>query len=98
MSPFGVIEAQNGLAKSFKEKPRLEGMINGGFFAFKRKIFEYLHGDEPLEDRPLRTLAEEGQLAVHEHRDFWMAMDTFKDVERLNKMWAEGQRPWVVWK
>lgn len=98
MSPFGVIEAKDGLAKTFKEKPRLEGMINGGFFAFDRKIFDYLQGDEPLEDRPLRTLAEKGQLAVHEHRDFWMAMDTFKDVERLNKMWADGQRPWVVWK
>jgi glucose-1-phosphate cytidylyltransferase len=98
MSPFGVIEAKDGLAKTFKEKPRLEGMINGGFFAFSREIFDYLKGDEPLEDRPLRTLAEEGQLAVHEHRDFWMAMDTFKDVERLNKMWADGERPWVVWK
>ncbi|HZE97212.1 MAG TPA: glucose-1-phosphate cytidylyltransferase [Planctomycetota bacterium] len=97
MSPFGVIEAKDGLATTFKEKPRLEGMINGGFFAFNRKIFDYLQGDEPLEERPLRMLAEEGQLAVHEHRDFWMAMDTFKDVERLNKLWNEGQRPWVVW-
>jgi glucose-1-phosphate cytidylyltransferase len=98
MSPFGVIEAQAGLAKSFKEKPRLEGLINGGFFVFNRKIFDYLDDSAPLEEDPLRKLASEGQLAVFEHRDFWMAMDTFKDVERLNKMWADGNRPWVVWK
>jgi glucose-1-phosphate cytidylyltransferase len=97
MSPFGVIESEDGLARSFKEKPRLEGLINGGFFVFNRKIFDYLTEDSVLEEDPLRTLAGRGQLAVYEHRDFWMCMDTFKDVERLNRMWAEGRRPWVVW-
>ena len=98
MSPFGVIEASGGLARSFKEKPRLEGLINGGFFVFDRDVFDYLQEDSVLEERPLRTIAAEGGLAVHEHRDFWMCMDTFKDVERLNHMWAAGERPWVVWK
>ncbi|MFN3484192.1 MAG: glucose-1-phosphate cytidylyltransferase [Planctomycetota bacterium] len=97
MSPFGVIESEDGLARSFKEKPRLEGLINGGFFVFNRKIFDYLTEDSVLEEEPLRTLAGRGQLAVYEHKDFWMCMDTFKDVERLNRMWAEGRRPWVVW-
>lgn len=96
-SPFGVIEAQGGLARSFKEKPRLDGLINGGFFVFSRKIFDYLSEDSVLEEEPLRELAAKGQLAVYEHRDFWMCMDTFKDVERLNKMWIEGRRPWAVW-
>lgn len=97
MSPFGIIESRNGVARSFKEKPRLEGFINGGFFVFNRRIFDSLADDSVLEEKPLRTLAAGGQLAVYEHRDFWMCMDTFKDVERLNRMWAEGQRPWVVW-
>lgn len=97
MSPFGVIESEDGLARSFKEKPRLQGLINGGFFVFHRKIFDYLTEDSVLEEEPLRTLAGRGQLAVYEHKDFWMCMDTFKDVERLNRMWAEGRRPWVVW-
>jgi glucose-1-phosphate cytidylyltransferase len=97
-SPFGVIEAAGGTAKSFKEKPRLEGLINGGFFVFDRKIFDYLRDDSVLEEAPLRTLAAEGELAVYEHSDFWMCMDTFKDVERLNRMWTEGNRPWKVWK
>lgn len=97
-SPFGVIESDDGLARSFKEKPRLDGLVNGGFFVFKKKIFEYLDEDSVLEEGPLRALAAEGQLAVYEHKDFWMCMDTFKDVERLNRMWAEGTKPWVVWK
>ena len=97
MSPFGVIEASEGLATSFKEKPRLEGLINGGFFVFSRKIFDTLTEDSVLEEAPLRRLAVHRQLAVYEHNDFWMCMDTFKDVERLNRMWSEGNRPWVTW-
>ena len=98
MSPFGVIESREGIASSFKEKPRLQGLINGGFFVFKRAILEYLDDRSVLEEEPLRKLAAESQLAVYEHRDFWMCMDTFKDVERLNAMWREGRRPWVVWR
>lgn len=96
-SPFGVVEARKGLARSFKEKPRLQGLINGGFFVFRRRIFEDLRDDSVLEEEPLRRLAARGQLAVYEHRGFWMCMDTFKDVERLNRLWSEGRRPWVVW-
>lgn len=97
-SPFGVIEAEDGLVRSFKEKPRLDGMINGGFFVFDRRMFDYIEGDEALEETPLRRLAAEGQLAVYEHHDFWACMDTFKDVERLNAMWNRGERPWKTWR
>ena len=98
MSPFGVIEAEKGLAKTFKEKPRLEGLINGGFFVFDRKIFDVLGDDAVLEEAPLRGLAAKRELAVYEHGGFWMCMDTFKDVERLNHMWTKGERPWVTWR
>jgi glucose-1-phosphate cytidylyltransferase len=96
-SPFGVIESEKGIARTFKEKPRLEGLINGGFFVFGRGIFDQLDDESVLEEEPLRALAAKGKLAVYEHRDFWMCMDTFKDVERLNRMWSENERPWVVW-
>lgn len=97
MSPFGVIEADNGLARTFKEKPRLEGLINGGFFAFNRDIFKSLRHDSVLEEEPLRDLAARQKLSVYEHNGFWMCMDTFKDVERLNSMWTQNERPWVTW-
>jgi len=96
-SPFGVIETEMGLACSFKEKPRLEGLINGGFFTFNRRFFSYLTEDSVLEEEPLKRLTAERELAVYEHSDFWQCVDTFKDVERLNKMWDDGERPWVTW-
>jgi len=98
MSPFGVIEAKQGLAQTFKEKPRLAGLINGGFFVFNKRIFDALRDDSILEEAPLRGLASKGDLAVYEHDGFWMCMDTFKDVERLNQMWEKGDRPWVTWR
>ncbi|MFC2170123.1 sugar phosphate nucleotidyltransferase, partial [Acidobacteriota bacterium] len=97
MSPFGIIEKKDGLIKSFKQKPRLDGIINGGFFVFNRKIFNYLDEDSVLEEEPLRTLSEKNQLAVYEHSDFWACMDTFKDVERLNNVWSSGKVPWKTW-
>jgi glucose-1-phosphate cytidylyltransferase len=51
-----------------------------------------------LEEEPLRGLAAKRELSVYEHGGFWMCMDTFKDVERLNSMWARGERPWVTWR
>lgn len=97
MSPFGIIEAKDGTAQSFKEKPSLEGLVNGGFFMFTERVFNYLSDDAVLEEEPVRQLCADGQLSVYEHRDFWMCMDTFKDVERLNRMWEEGNRPWMTW-
>lgn len=97
-SPFGILEEKDGVVSSFKEKPHLAGMINGGFFVFDRRIFDYLDDEAVLEEEPLRRLAADGQLAVYHHRGFWACMDTYKDVERLNAMWEEGRRPWQVWK
>jgi glucose-1-phosphate cytidylyltransferase len=97
MSPFGIVETENNLAKSFKEKPRLPGLINGGFFAFNRGILKYLDEDCILEEEPLRALTAEKQLAIYEHQDFWTCMDTFKDVERLNAMYEKGEHPWMSW-
>ncbi len=99
MSQFGVLEHENGLVKTFKEKPRLDGIINGGFFVFSRKIFGYLKDDSTiLEEEPLKQLTREGQLAMYEHTDFWKCMDTPKDAEELNKLWDSGNASWKVWK
>lgn len=96
-SQFGIIEERNGIAESFKEKPMLQGLINGGFFVFNRKIFDYLSLDSVLEEEPLRELAKKKELAVYTHPGFWMCMDTFKQVQMLNNMWKEGNRPWKIW-
>ena len=98
-STYGVIDFEDGgLIKGFKEKPHLDGWINAGFFVFNKKIFKYLDDNCVLEKEPMNKLAVEGQLAVFLHQGFWKSMDTFKDQQILNKLWAENSTPaWKVW-
>jgi len=99
-SPFGILDVKDNIARSFKEKPTLDGITNGGFWVCSRKVFDYITDDEScqFEDDPLKTIAAEGQLAVFHHKGYWDCMDTYKHVSRLNKVWSNGQAPWKVWK
>jgi len=97
-SPFGIITQELGIVTSFREKPKLQGLINGGFFCFNKKIFDYLQGDIFLEEEPLNQLTRQRQLAAYIHNGFWTSMDTIKDVERLNKLHEADNTPWMVWK
>ncbi|MEG1553042.1 MAG: glucose-1-phosphate cytidylyltransferase [Kiritimatiellia bacterium] len=98
---FGALEiAGNGSVSSFKEKPRGDGFwINGGFFVCEPGIFDYIPEGEDVvwEQEPLKRLVEEHQLNSYKHHGFWRPMDTLKDKEDLNKMWAEGIAPWKLW-
>jgi len=94
---FGIIREENGIAMAFAEKPRLDVIINGGFFVFERSFFRYVESDGALEQKPLVTLTADGQLAVHRHEGFWQCMDDQKQMETLNAMWDRGERPWAVW-
>jgi glucose-1-phosphate cytidylyltransferase len=96
---FGELTLDGELAVSFGEKPQTqEGWVNGGFFVFNRKVFDYLGGDDcVLEREPLERLAAEGQLAAYRHTGYWQHMDTLRDMELLNSQWAGGSPPWAVW-
>lgn len=107
MSPFGIIEMEGDVVVSFREKPKLPGYINGGFFVFNRKIFDYLNEDCVLEEEPMKKLVAERQLGAYRHDGYWSAMDSAKDVERLNALWYGGtpsvsgteskKVPWKTW-
>jgi glucose-1-phosphate cytidylyltransferase len=95
---FGVLEADGGTVREFREKPVLQGWINGGFFVFGREIFKRLHADsDVLEERPLKELVDQGMLGVYPHDGFWKCMDTYKDVVALNRIWEEGRAAWRTW-
>jgi glucose-1-phosphate cytidylyltransferase len=97
VSSFGILDLDSSFAvKEFKEKPVLESWINGGFFVFERKIFEYLTADSVLEREPLAKLAEKGELMAYRHTGFWKCMDTYKDNIELNELW-QADAPWKVW-
>ncbi len=96
---FGVVElaGEAGVVAGFREKPRSEHWINGGFFCFEPGVLRYLSDSSVLEREPLEGLAEEGQLRAFRHTGFWECMDTYKDAVALNDLWASGRPPWKVW-
>jgi glucose-1-phosphate cytidylyltransferase len=98
-SRFGELVIDNHRVSLFDEKPQTgEGWINGGFFILEPQIFDYIEGDSmPLERDPLQRLAAEGQLVAYKHNGFWQCMDTLRDVQLLEKLWAEGKAPWKIW-
>ncbi len=87
MSRFGNIQIKNNDVKSFKEKvQQKEGWINGGFFIFNKKIFDYLENDKTvLEQNPMSQLVKDNQLVAYKHKGFWACMDTLRDKEELEK-------------
>lgn len=99
-SKFGMVkEAGEGIIERFVEKPVLYDFINGGFYCFKKELFDYLHeGDScTLETDPLNKLVGQKQLSMFKHEGFWHAMDTYKDYLSLNELWDRRQHPWKVW-
>jgi glucose-1-phosphate cytidylyltransferase len=92
---FGVTELdRDGLVRGFREKPRSEHWINGGFFCFAAGVLDYIEADSVLERAPLEHLAADERLRAHRHEGFWECMDTYKDAVALNDLWASGSAPW----
>jgi len=99
-SRFGELIIKSNQVIKFGEKPQVkEGFINGGFFVFRREFFKYLKDDDNcfMEKEPLEKLAEDGELKVYLHEGFWQCMDTRRELDILNRLWASGNPPWKVW-
>jgi glucose-1-phosphate cytidylyltransferase len=93
---FGVTElAEDGRVTGFREKPRSEHWINGGFFCLSRGALDHLRSDSVLEREPLEHMAAAGELRAYRHDGFWECMDTYKDAVALNDLWASGAAPWA---
>jgi glucose-1-phosphate cytidylyltransferase len=95
---FGLLDVGTDHAvRRFDEKPQLEAWINGGFFVFDRRIFNYLSVHSVLEREPMQALVADRQLVAFQHTGFWKCMDTYKDNIELNAAWASGEAPWQTW-
>jgi glucose-1-phosphate cytidylyltransferase len=96
---FGAIDMVGDRVRNFREKPKGDGaMINGGFFVLSPRVIDYIDGDHCVwEKRPLECLAEANQLAAFKHQGFWQPMDTLRDKNYLEELWAGGSAPWKVW-
>ena len=93
---FGNVAIDDGQVIRFEEKPQSgEGWINGGFCIFEPGVFDYIDGDATmLEREPFERLAEAGQLMAFQHHDYWQCMDTLRDKQNLDALWASGRAPW----
>jgi glucose-1-phosphate cytidylyltransferase len=99
-SRFGELVLSGDEVIKFEEKPQLgTGIINGGFFVFKKDFMEYLTPDEDcdFEFGALQKLAQDGQLRAYHHLGFWQCLDNIRDRDYLNKLWNRGQTDWKVW-
>ena len=72
--------------------------INGGYFIFKKDIFQYIKDGEELVEKPFHRLIKDKQLITYKYKGFWVPMDTFKDKQFLDNIYAKGDVPWEVWK
>lgn len=71
--------------------------INGGYFIFRREIFDHLNVGEELIDQPFQRLISKGKLISKRYKGFWVSMDTFKDKQRLEELHASGNALWEIW-
>jgi glucose-1-phosphate cytidylyltransferase len=96
---FGALDLDGTRITGFQEKPVGDGgWINGGFFVLSPAVFDYIDGDSTSwEAAPLQRLAADGKLSAFKHRGFWHAMDTLRDKNHLEHLWASGKAPWKVW-
>lgn len=97
---FGALDIQsNDQVLKFHEKPEGDGeLINGGFFVLSRKVVELIKDDQTTWERePLEQLAASGQLKAYRHKGFWQPMDTLRDKNHLENLWAQDKAPWKVW-
>ena len=93
---YGALEIRNDLVRRFIEKPPGDnGLINGGFFVLQPSVLDRIEGDATIfEQGPLEGLAHDGQLVAYRHDGFWAAMDTLRDKNHLEALWASGEAPW----
>lgn len=96
---FGALARDGARVEAFIEKPPGDGgTINGGFFVLSPAVLDRIAGDATVwEAEPLQSLAREDELRAFDHRGFWQPMDTLRDREQLERLWATGKAPWRVW-
>lgn len=95
-SKYGLVkmDREKKTVASFEQKPLMYDYTSGGFMVFNREAFDYFNEDDM--EKGLTKMAGEGQLSIYQHDGFWKAMDTYREVEEMNRLW-EGGRPWAVW-
>lgn len=97
-SSFHVLEMDDGgYVSGLRPVNQFPIWENGGFFVFRKELFDALRPGEDLVDGALVRLAEQGQLIAYRHDGFWLPADTVKERAHLEALYQAGTRPWAVW-
>lgn len=97
---FGILDIDKaGRITSFREKSTSDGeLVNIGFMVCNPEFLELIDGDDSvLEKEPLERAARNGQLMSFKHCGFWQCMDTLREKQKLDELWASGNAPWKKW-
>ena len=96
---YGALLLDGDAVSSFVEKPPGDhAFINGGFFVLHPEVLRRIEGDATAwEQEPLESLTRDGELAAYRHTGFWQPMDTLRDRNQLEALWASGHAPWKTW-
>jgi glucose-1-phosphate cytidylyltransferase len=95
---YHVVQTNGDLASNIVPMREAGVMINGGFFAFRQDIFDFIEEGEELVEEPFQRLIEKEQLIAYQHDGYWACMDTFKDRQQLDDLYTRGVAPWEVWR
>lgn len=96
---FGVLDIKGDTVLGFREKIASDQYrINAGFFVLETGVLDYIEASDSVwEQEPMIRLAADDQMRSFEHQGFWMPMDTLRDKQTLERLWARGEAPWKVW-
>jgi glucose-1-phosphate cytidylyltransferase len=95
---FHVVAADDsGLVSALDHVHQADIWINGGYFIFRREIFDYIEPGDELVERPFQRLIEERQLLAYRYEGFWEPMDTLKEMQHLEALHQSGKAPWTHW-
>jgi len=96
---FHVVDvAPDGPVEAVRDLTQTDLRINGGYFAFRNEIFDYIEEGEELVLQPFQRLIERGRMTSYSYDGFWTSMDTFKEKQQLDDMYLRGEHPWALWK
>jgi glucose-1-phosphate cytidylyltransferase len=97
LSFHAVTFGENDVISGIQPIRQSDFWINGGYFIFRKEIFEYIRDGEELVEEPFQRLLEKNKLTTFKHDGFWAGMDTFKDKMMFDELYREGNPPWMVW-
>jgi glucose-1-phosphate cytidylyltransferase len=95
---FHVVSSDGDFVQEVQHITDSSIWVNGGFFIFRREIFDYIEQGEELVEQPFTRLIRKRELLGYKHYGFWASMDTFKEWQRLEDLFGRGSAPWEVWK